>query len=88
MRLQLKLILLAMVFSPYLGEGRASCECGEHATGITTYTVLGDDCCTSPVDREGVGWFHEYENQGGVWKLVSTTELDAAQAQQKCCNLS
>lgn len=62
------------------------CECGEHATGITSYTVDGDDCCTSPVADQSVGFFREYENQGGVWKLVNTTELVATQAQQNCCN--
>ena len=89
MRVFSKIIALALVgLLPWNALALTQCECGEHATGITTYTVSGDDCCTSPVAPDTVGWFHEYANQGDAWKLVSTTKLDASEAQNDGCNPS
>ena len=88
MKLKLVVLFLALVPAQIMLAEFSDCECGEHATGITAYTVEGEDCCTSPVAAESVGWFHEYENQGGVWKRVNTTELVATEAQQTCCNPS
>jgi len=62
-----------------------NCECGEHSTGITYYSVNGDDCCTSLTT--GSAYFSEYELQdNGVWVRMSTTVLSASYAQSECCD--
>ncbi|MFQ5447845.1 MAG: hypothetical protein ACE5FF_13035 [Saprospiraceae bacterium] len=83
----IKLFTMAMIWlSPWnLLATTTSCECGEHETGITSYTVSGEDCCLSPVAPDTIGFFYEYENQGGVWRLINTTKLDANQAKNDCC---
>ncbi len=67
-------------------SAHTNCECGSHATGITTYTVTGvAGCCTGRVLDGSVGWDNEYEWNEGAWELVNQTQLTAQGAQDKCC---
>jgi hypothetical protein len=86
----IKLFTLVMIWlSPWnLLSAATSCECGEHITGITAYTVSGTDCCSSSIAPDTIGFFYEYEDQGGVWRLINTTHLVGTQAQKDCCNPS
>jgi len=87
MKYLIKLLILVMIWlCPWNLLAEAThCECGEHETGITSYSITGEDCCLSPVAPDTVGLFFEYENQGGVWKLINTTHLVATKAQKDCC---
>ncbi len=67
-----------------LGADPKHCECGEHATGITTYSVDGTDCChDAPLS---VGFYYTYTNEGGdVWSVNTTTTITGTAAQSTCC---
>jgi len=78
-------VLLLLFLSPsFRVFAAANCECGEHATGITTYNVSGEDCCASTPGA--VAFDNEYEQQtGGAWKLVRQTQITGTAAQSSCC---
>ena len=79
----LSILLLFTSYALAASGSLSNCECGTHATGITAYTVTGDDCCTGTPTT--TGFFHEYEYQGGVWKRISTTHITGVSAQADCC---
>jgi hypothetical protein len=58
------------------------CECGAHATGITTYTVNGKGCCDGNPISEGV--IYTYTLNQGVWQLSGTTCISGSQTQKRC----
>ncbi len=60
------------------------CECGTHSTGITAYSVEGENCCTD--DVTGIGNEYTYYQQfPGVWVLDTHTTIPAQDAQDDCC---
>lgn len=83
-------VLFGMLFisvSSFCAE-TTSCECGEHSTKITAYTVEGvdADCCRAPIAPGSVGFEYTYSLQtNGVWQLTGTTQISGATAQDNCC---
>ena len=61
------------------------CECGDHANGITTYTVTGEGCCSSPIAANTVGFEYTYVQNEGVWTVDETTVVTGISAQKDCC---
>lgn len=64
------------------------CECGQHSTGIYTYTVDGGSCCNSPIATDIVGFKRNYVNNSGVWEHIGNDVLTGIGAQSTCCNPS
>ncbi|MFQ5446296.1 MAG: hypothetical protein ACE5FF_05125 [Saprospiraceae bacterium] len=90
MKVQLKILLLAIVWMvPWSVFAEIkNCECGEHATGITAYSVNGADCCNSTVAGQ-FGTFSTYVQQpNGVWELLEQTSISSTKAQNDCCGVS
>lgn len=86
--LQKLLLPLAVCVVPMSAYSIKNCECGEHATGITAYSVNGDDCCTSAVAGQH-GTFSTYVQQpNGVWELLDQTIISSTKAQNDCCEVS
>lgn len=79
------LVLVISVPANLLSE-TTKCECGEHATGITTYNVDGPSCCLS--STVGVGFFYTYRYDDGAWQVATTTQLTGTTAQTNCCQQS
>lgn len=77
-------ILLCGIVVPLLATNK-NCECGEHSTGITTYTVNGDLCCTSPIAVGTFGMQYTYIQNDGVWELDTSTMISGSDAQRHCC---
>jgi len=81
-----KILIFLLVFNlvhPLMAT--TNCECGEHATGITTYIVDGALCCSSPVLHGSVGYEYGYSWCDGAWAVTSTTQITAQAAKDKCC---
>ena len=74
---------LMLPLSPLMAA--VNCECGSHATGITTYTVNGPGCCTSSIAAGSVGHQYSYEQNEGGWSLTGTTQISGERAQGICC---
>lgn len=61
-----------------------NCECGEHSTGITAYTVNGTDCCKSTPGA--TAFTYTYSQQAnGTWQLTGQTQITGTDAQNACC---
>ncbi|MCC7506413.1 MAG: hypothetical protein IT259_13990 [Saprospiraceae bacterium] len=80
-------LLLILLFSAFSTYAEKQCECGDHATGITAYSVNGDDCCRSTPGANGFEYTYE-QQLNGVWELTGTTLISGATAQGNCCNPS
>jgi hypothetical protein len=79
-------MMVSLTLIPFtdLLSANTKCECGTHSTGITAYTVDGEDCCNStPGDN---GFEYTYTQQGnGVWQLTGTNTITGQTAQNNCC---
>ncbi|GEM_PF-1088921 len=77
----LLILFLSHTFTVFAAK---NCECGEHATGITTYTTGGDDCCKDTPGANGMQY--TYAQQGnGVWEETGSTVVTGTAAQNACC---
>lgn len=85
MKIKTFLAVFLFGFTAFSGinAGTIACECGEHPTGITTFTVDGDDCCTSVASE--FGFEHTYMANGPAWELITVTQVSGSTAQTKCC---
>ncbi len=54
----LLILFLSHTFTVFAAK---NCECGEHATGITTYTTGGDDCCKDTPGANGMQYTYAQE---------------------------
>lgn len=77
-------VLVLSLSTPLMGANK-NCECGEHSTGITTYTVNGDGCCSSPIANHTIGMHYTYIMNEGQWEVSGSTQMTGAQAQRDCC---
>lgn len=84
-------INLSVPFSLFALAGDKSCECGSHATGIYTFTVVGGTnvtCCNGTIAPESTGVKRTYKQSGGAWELDETIYIAGSTAQSECCNNS
>ena len=80
-----RLLLFLMIYFSTIAFAAVNCECGTHATGITTYNTSGDSCCD---DTPGpYGNYNEYVQNDGVWALHKQTLITGQQAQDNCCKV-
>lgn len=93
--MKIKIIFLTFLIGVFivpqklLCEEFTNCECGEHSTGITTYTVTGldADCCEAPIAPDTVGYELSYTQQtNGVWQLTGQNQITGLAAKNKCCS--
>lgn len=61
-----------------------NCECGEHATGITTYSISGSDCCNDAPGQNGMQYTYA-QQANGTWEVTSSTVVTGTAAQNHCC---
>jgi len=81
------LLFLVLMVLPFILNSAMNCECGSHSEGITTYNVVGGDCCASIPGP--TGYIHSYEQQeNGVWEHTGSTIISGSSAQDHCCNSS
>jgi len=81
------MIAFAIVAMPLSIFAIKNCECGTHATGITTYTVSGSDCCSSATQGSGIEYTYTQQDNG-VWEVSTTKIIEASVAQSNCCDQS
>ena len=79
------ILLVFFLLSSFQFYAKKNCECGTHATGITTWSVEGEDCCTSTANPGGMQYTY-YEQHPGIWVVNSTTPVTGSSAQNSCCN--
>ncbi len=77
--------LIAVLSLPVSDVLAAACECGTHATGITTWNVGNNEGCCSGT-AGAVAFTNTYAaDEDGTWQLINIETITGAQAQALCC---
>lgn len=85
--MKIKILLIASILQVgflQVASSAIRCECGTHATAITSYLVTGDDCCLSVPYALADEYTYTLQ-PNGVWQHTGTTVITGSSAQSTCC---
>lgn len=82
------LLLKCIMFSALLGGqmlfAGSACECGDHDSGITMWTVEGRDCCNDNPGPVGTNVTYAPDSNG-MYMIMDINPMTGNEAQNNCC---